>query len=295
MKRVAQRASLLRYLSTAPTPLCNVPGVDTLPLSVSGLPALDVARACAATARDLMRDGFGRVGVSHIKGRGNVLTETDLAIESAVISRLTEEFPDHAILSEETRADTRSEGWMWVVDPLDGTKNFSRGIPHFAFTIALCFESQPVLGLTLHPLLDEEFVAIRGSGTRLNGAPSTVSPVTKVEESVVGADLGYEDIRGQRQLELSLALFPGVQAFRFSGSAALGFAYAACGRFDTYVHSNLGPWDAAAGLLLVEEAGGVVVDRQGEPATMFSEGFIAGGKPLVADFLRLAGHLPWHS
>lgn len=254
---------------------------------------MDVARACGAEATRIMREGFGRVGVSQVKGRGNVLTETDLAVERAVTSILRSEFPDHAILSEETASETRSDGWMWVVDPVDGTKNFSQGIPHIGSNIALCLASQPVLALTVHPLMGWEFTAVKGEGARLNGAPITVSQLERLVDCVVAIDMGYIAERGRKQLELALHLWPGMQTLRTSGSAALGFAYVAAAKWDIYVHSNLQPWDSAPGLLLVRESGGVCLDRDGGEATIFSEGVIAANPALTADFQARAGHLPW--
>ncbi len=240
-----------------------------------------------------MNDGFGRLGVSQVKGRGNVVTEVDLAVERACHELLKREYPDHAILSEETAPGTRSDGWMWVVDPLDGTKNFSRAIPHFCFTIALCHRMEPVLGLTLQPLLGEEYFAVAGEGASLTGVPMRVSSVGSLSEAVIGADIGYEESQGRRQIEMALAVYPGMESLRVSGSAALGLAYAAAGRFDIYVHSDLEPWDTAAGLLLVREAGGVVMDREGGQATLLNRGVLAGGAAVVADFQRVAGGLPW--
>lgn len=267
--------------------------VPELPTSASGKSALEVARACAKAAGDVIRDGFGRVTVAATKGRGNVVTETDFAAEQAVHEVLRREFPGHAVLSEETAANTRSDGWMWVVDPVDGTKNFSCGIPQFAFSLALCFDARPVLALTLQPVLGEEFLAIAGKGTSLNGSPVSVSPVLAVQDSVFAMDLGYDDNRARLLLELALSIWPGMQSLRIPGSAALGLAHVAAGRFDLYLHSNLAPWDLAAGLLLVHEAGGVVTERDGSEATIFSEAVVAANPAVHADFLALAGSRPW--
>ncbi len=197
------------------------------------------------------------------------------------------------MLSEETAADTRSDGWMWIVDPLDGTKNFSRGIPHFAFTIALCFQREPVLGLTAHPLLRDSVLAIKGQGTTLNGHPVRVTDCAAVLDAVVAVDLGYNDARAGQQLATASHLWPGMQALRVTGSAALGFAYLAGGKWDIYLHSDLEPWDVAAGLILVREAGGVVLQRDGAPATIESRAVAAAAPAVYADFVALAGYLPW--
>jgi len=269
--------------------------VTQLPTSASGRPAIEVARECAAEARRIARQGFGRVGVSHVKGRGNVLTETDLAVEASTLAILAREFPSHAVMSEETAASIRSEGWLWVVDPIDGTKNFSRGIPHFCYALALCYHGDPVLALTLQPLLDEEYLAVAGEGATLNGQPMHVSPVERVKDGVIAVDVGYNDVSGRMQLETALHLWPGVETLRIHGSAALGFAYVAAGRYDLFLHAWLEPWDVAGGLLLVREAGGVVTDRDGGDATIFSRGVIAGSTAVRDDFLALAGHLPWRA
>jgi myo-inositol-1(or 4)-monophosphatase len=264
-----------------------------LPVSATGAQAIDVARACSAEAGWIIRDGFGRVGVSETKGRGNVLTATDLAVERAVTEILQAHFPEHAILSEETATDTRSDGWMWVVDPVDGTKNFSQGIPHIAFTIALCFANEPQLALTMHPIANWEFTAVRGDGARCNGEPMHVSANERLADAVFAIDMGYDAERGRRQLELALHLWPGMQSLRVSGSAALGFAFVAAGKWDLFVHSDLQPWDSAAGLLLVSEAGGRCVDRDGGPATIRSKGVVCGSEAILADFGRLSGGLAW--
>jgi len=265
------------------------------PLSASGQPAIDVARACARSAQEIMLEGFGRMTVAATKGRGNVLTETDLAVEAATLAILREAFPGHSVLSEETAAETRSAGWMWVVDPIDGTQNFSRGIPHFCFSIALCWRGEPVVGLISHPLLDQEIAAISGEGCTLNGIPAQVTSSQTILESVMGVDLGYDDSRAAMQLELIRTLWPGMQSLRVMGSAALGLAYVAAGRWDIFLHSDLQPWDLAAGLLLVREAGGVVMDRDGQPATIMSRAVVATNRAVYADFLALARGLPWHA
>ncbi len=242
-----------------------------------------------------MLDGFGRVGVAATKGRGNVLTETDLAVERATSAILAREYPRIPVLSEETAPETRSQEWLWVIDPVDGTKNFSRGIPHFCFTIALCHENEPLVGLTLQPLLNEEFAAVCGQGCTLNGRTVRVSGTADLADSIVAVDMGYDDERGRHQLELALHLWPGMQSLRIPGSAALGIAYVAAGRWDIFVHADLQAWDLAAGLLLVREAGGIATDRDGNRATIFSNGLIAATPAVHRDFLALAGRFPWRA
>ena len=248
-----------------------------------------VARACGALADQIIRAAFAEARDVSIKGNRNIVTETDVAVERAVKALLLQEFPAHALLAEETAADERSEGWLWVCDPVDGTKNFAQGIPHFAFSLALCHAGVPQLGVITHPLLGWEFRAERGSGCRLNDHPVRVSNRTSLAESIVAIDLGFEDERGHAQLELSHTLWTQVQGIRTSGSAALGFAYVAAGKWDAYVHPKLSPWDSAAGLLLVSEAGGLATDTAGSPAGIWSEWVVAGTPAVQAELWPMAG------
>lgn len=240
---------------------------------------------------------FGRCQDVLVKGRGNFLTEADLAVERAVLSLLRQEYPQHEILSEETAGQERSpsgrgEEWMWVVDPLDGTHNFLRGIPYFAFNIALCHRRRPLLGLTYAPATGEEFFAEKGAGLTVNGEPARASAAERLGDCVLGADLGYDDARAARTLELLAEVWP-VQSVRVMGSAALGLAYAACGRYDLFMHNFLYPWDIAAGIVLVTEGGGAILDRGGGPVSIDSEGVVAGAPGAVEEMLSRAQGRPW--
>ncbi|MFB3092983.1 MAG: inositol monophosphatase [Dehalococcoidia bacterium] len=263
-----------------------------LPLSTSGKTAAAVARACAQEAGRIAMDAFGRRQDVQVKGRGNFLTETDLAAERSVLAILRKEYPEHELLAEESAAEPKGEGWMWVVDPLDGTHNFSRGIPYFAFNIALCYGREPLLGLTYAPATGEEFFAENGKGLTVNGQPARASTAEGLSDCVLGVDLGYEDARAARMLELVAEVWP-VQSVRVMGSAALGLAYAACGRYDLFIHHFLYPWDIAAGIVLVKEGGGAVLDRDGGAASIDSEGAVAGAPGAVEEMLSLARDRPW--
>jgi myo-inositol-1(or 4)-monophosphatase len=244
---------------------------------------VEVAREAAQRASAIMIERFraletGTPIAKTAKGRGNYVTETDLAAEEAALGLLRAEYPEFGLLSEETAAVVEhwDRGWLWVVDPLDGTGNFSRGIPSFAFNIALCHDGEPVLGLTHQPVTGAEFFAAKGEGLFVNGERATVSPVNELSECLMGIGLGYEYGRAKMMLELLTELWPGVVTIQNIGTAALGLAYAASGRFDVYVHSFLYPWDMAAGIVQVREGGGLVLDRQGGPIMIYSEGIIAG-------------------
>jgi myo-inositol-1(or 4)-monophosphatase len=258
----------------------------TVPTSLSGRSALDVARDCAREAGRIALEAFRRPQRVETKGRGNLVSETDFAIERFLHEALAREFPDHRVLSEETATDTAIDGWVWVVDPLDGTRNFVSGIPFFCINIALCRDGEPLVAVTYDPNHDEAFSAERGRGAWLNDASMRASDAPTVLDSVLGFDLGYDDERGRGVLQLIHALFPGAQSVRIPGSAALGLAYAACGRYDLFVHHYLFPWDIAAGILLVQEAGGVITNHLGGPIDITSQTVIAGAPRAHADFLR---------
>lgn len=270
-----------------------------LPRSATSRSAEAVAREAALAASQIILQRYRAIDAGTpiertVKGRGNYVTETDLAAENAILSVIRAEYPGHRVLSEETSAEIEGwdSGWLWVVDPLDGTANFARGIPAFAVNIALCRDGEPVLGLTHQPVTGADFFAEKGRGLRVNGEQAHVSQAA-LADSLMGIGLGYEYDRAKITLTLLADLWPGVQSIQNMGSAALGLAYAASGRFDLYVHSTLYPWDIAPGIVQIREAGGLILDRTGAPITIYSEG-LAGGSPLaVEQFLAVTKDKPW--
>ncbi len=262
-----------------------------LPLSATGTRAIDVAWRCAREAGSHALSRFRGAQTIDIKGHRNIVTQTDVECELRVKAILAEEYPEHKILSEETASGTdASTGWTWVVDPIDGTKNYAIGLPFWCVNVALCRDGEPVVGLTYDAVHEEGFWAVAGEGAYCNEARIEASRKPDVFSSVLGLDLGYDDALGARQLALLRGIFPRTQGFRITGSAALGLAYAACGRIDLYVHLNVSPWDVAAGILLVREAGGMATERTGGPMRITSRQFVVGGRDVHADFLaRYAG------
>ena len=265
--------------------------MSDIPRSASGDAAIDVAWRCARDAGAHALSRFRGGHVIDVKGHRNIVTETDVECELRVKAILAEEYPDHKILSEETASDTdASSGWTWVIDPIDGTKNYAIGVPFWCVNIALCRDGEPVVGLTYDAVHDEGFWAISEQGAFLGESPIRASSKPDVFSSVLSLDLGYDDRLGAKQLALLTRIFPQTQGFRITGSAALGLAYAACGRLDLYVHLNISPWDIAPGILLVREAGGVATERSGAPMRISSKQFVAGGRDVHADFMaRYAG------
>jgi fructose-1,6-bisphosphatase/inositol monophosphatase family enzyme len=267
--------------------------VADVPNAASGRRAIDVARAAAHDAGTFVMRRFHGTHDVDIKGRGNLVTETDFAVERMMHELFKREFPEHGLLSEETAAAGSREGWVWVIDPIDGTRNFVSGIPYFCINTALCRDGIPVLAVTHDPNRNETFWAERGGGAWVNERRLVASPAASIHDSVVGIDLGYDDARAQAQLRLAHELLPEVQAIRISGSAALGLAYAAAGRFDVFVHGYLFPWDVAAGILLVQEAGGIITEESGAPITLESTTALAGGAAIHKELLSWQRDRGW--
>ena len=259
---------------------------SVIPVATSGRTALEIARASAREAGERVRAQFKLPKEVTVKGRGDLVTKTDLEIEAYLQQTLVQEFPEHRVLSEETAADTDTAGWVWVIDPIDGTRNFVSGVPFFCISLALCHDGEPVVAVTHDPNQNEAFWAERGHGAWVNDGPLRASSQPTVEASVLGFGLGYDDQRARALLELLHRLYPDVQTLRDLGSAALGLAYAAAGRHDLFIHSHLFAWDIAAGILLVREAGGVITDGTGLDPSLASQSVIAGGQQAHADFLR---------
>ncbi len=262
--------------------------------------APDRSTVQAAVAETLVRDA-GALIMSRFraplkveqKGRGNVVTEVDLAVEELMLARLRREFPGWGILTEEsTRIETAGE-YLWIVDPLDGSKNFSQGLPIFAVNLALAKAGEVILGLTYDPNRDELFLAERGRGAFLNGQPIHVADRRSVSEGLLGFEMGYDNDKARLLLEFLHDLWPGVQSLRNIGSAALQLAFVAAGRTDAFIHHLLSPWDFAPGLLLVREAGGVVTERDGTPVSLQTRGLVAANPAVHADLLRLAAGSEW--
>ena len=230
---------------------------------------LNFAIQTARDAGSILTDKLGRVVQIRSKGDINLVTEADLAAERLIIERIKSYYPRHAILAEESGATESviaiagSSEWKWIVDPLDGTTNFAHGYPCFCVSIALERNGQIEVGVVYDPTRDEMFAAERGSGASLNGRRVQVSLVEELNSAMLCTGFPY-DVRERPHFALDFTNFTmEAQAVRRDGSAALDLAYVACGRFDGFWEDGLNPWDVAAGVLLIEEAGGRVTDFVG--------------------------------
>ena len=229
------------------------------------------------------------------KGRADIVTDVDLASESVILDLLQKEFPEFGVLSEESKPIESASPYTWVVDPLDGTRNYANGVPHFCTVVALAYDGRPVVGVTYDPVRQELFSAQQGQGAFLNGEPLAVSESQVLSQSLLSCDLGYVDEKAGLAIDLVRSLWPGMLSLRLMGSSALGLAYAAAGRTDLYFHHSLSPWDMAAGMVLIPEAGGVIVDKQGQPANLQTPSVIAANPKLVERFLQATEGHPWRN
>jgi len=250
--------------------------------------------AVAEAARHLRAVAGGHHRVEH-KGTIDLVTETDRALETLITARLRSAFPDHLVIGEEASAGGPPPRpgpgrWAWYLDPLDGTTNFAHGHPHFAVSLGLARDGLPQLGVVADPLRDETFAAVRGRGATLNGAPIRVSPIGALGAALLATGTPY-DRRERAELYLGAikAVMLRTQGIRRAGSAALDLCWVACGRVDAYWEWRLGPWDVAAGALIVCEAGGSVSDFRGGRHDVHGQQTLASNGLLHAAMLDVLG------
>ena len=257
-----------------------------LPLGRSGRGAYEVAVQAVREAGDIIMAHFhGEKRISYKEGRSNIVTDVDVLAEEKISALLQYEYPHFSILTEESADIAGESSYPWLIDPIDGTRNYAYGIPHFCVALALARGEELLLGISYDPVRKELFRAEKGQGAFLNDSPIAVSTRTSLGESLVGFDMGYDAEIGQEILGVASALWPGVVSVRVMGSAALGLAYTACGRLDLYIHLALYPWDLASGILLVSEAGGVVTELDGQPVGIQSKSVIATNRKIHQDFM----------
>jgi myo-inositol-1(or 4)-monophosphatase len=215
-----------------------------------------------------------RVGYE-LKGEHDLVTEADRASEQLVVERLRSYFPSHAIVAEEGSCHEGSSEYRWYVDPLDGTTNFAHGFPFFNVTVALERSGEMICGVIFDPLRQEMFTAERGAGAYLNNRRIRTSRTSRLEDCLVAT--GFPSRR--RHLNINVLFYHQLamitHGVRRAGAAALDLAYVACGRLDGFWEFSLNPWDMAAGLLLVAEAGGRYSDMLGQPHNLFAPHLLA--------------------
>ncbi|GAB4212270.1 MAG: inositol monophosphatase family protein [Roseiflexaceae bacterium] len=246
----------------------------------------DVAVDLVRRASMLLLEGLAQAPQIERKAGAELVTDIDRASEALLVAGLSQHFPDHSIRGEEGGGVTRPSPYTWLIDPLDGTNNYAHGFPFFCITVALLHDGEPVLGVTLDPLRDELFVAEAGRGAWFNGLPMRVSGAATLGDALVSTGFPYDFASSPaNNLPQFARIHAQVQGVRRAGAAALDLAYVAMGRLDAHWELRLKPWDAAAGALLVREAGGTVSDWRGGHWTSASPDLIASNGHLHAELV----------
>jgi len=245
---------------------------------------LEVAIETAREAGAMLRHEFDRPKQISYKGEVDIVTESDRRSEALIIARLRKHFPDHAIIAEEGGGGGVGAKYCWHVDPLDGTTNFAHGYPCFAVSIGLAEDGQPVAGAVFNPVSEELFTAARGEGAYLNGKLIRVSAIEKLATSLVATGFPTHHRKRSANINYYWEYTLRSHGVRRDGSAALDLCSVACGRFDAFWEFGLKSWDTAAGVLLVQEAGGKVSDLSGGPYGL-------GGPQLLASNGRIHGEM----
>jgi myo-inositol-1(or 4)-monophosphatase len=270
-----------------------------------------IGRQAALAAGAVMRQNYQQPHEITMKGAIDPVTETDFQCQELIIGMIRQVFPDHGFLAEERGGEGGAEpqpaeaagrahpglAWeadpadftcRWIIDPLDGTVNFAHGYPAFCVSIACEADGALEYGVIYDPLRDELFEAIRGAGASLNGRPIRVSRTARLSRALIATGFPY-DIR-QRVPETLARLgrmLAHTQGVRRGGSAALDLCYVACGRLDGFYEENLKPWDTAAGLLILTEAGGSITTFAGGAYDLYSPTILASNEVLHQELSAL--------
>lgn len=234
-----------------------------------------IAIDAALKSGRFIKKSVGKIGRISYKGRDNIVTDIDKKAEGIIIGMIASAFPQHSILSEESRPTRGSSKYKWIIDPLDGTTNFAHSFPFFCVSIALEVDAQVSIGVVYDPMRKELFFAERGKGAYLNGKKVYVSSTKKLVDSFLATGFSYGRSKKDKNVRNFREFLIRSLAIRRAGSAALDLSYVACGRFDGFWEMDLHPWDSAAGMLIVREAGGVVSRFDGSTYVPYNSDILA--------------------
>lgn len=237
---------------------------------------LQLAIEAARAAGQVLLQHYGQAHTIHTKGLRDISTEADIAAEQAVVSIIRAGCPNARIVAEESYQDRQvsDDTPVWYIDPLDGTTNYARGLPEFSVSVAMARNGIIQCGAIYEPLVEHLFYADRGQGSFLNGQRLHVS-TRSLNEALVLHDWPRQPIPRQELAQIVTRLAPEVDCLRSRGSAALGFCAIAAGWAEAYLQLTLQPWDVAAGIVIVEEAGGSVSSLDGQPYQLYQPSWLA--------------------
>lgn len=249
-------------------------------------PLINIAIKAARSASKIILRATDRLDTIKIteKNRNDFVTEVDQQAEAEIINIIHDVYPSHAICGEESGTSGTND-YVWFIDPIDGTTNFIHGHPHFCISIGIQHKNTMEHGLIYDPLRQELFTATKGDGAFLNDRRIRVANRKQLAGSIIASGFGNKAIKNiDVYLKILAAILPQAAGTRRSGSAALDFAYVACGRIDGFWEINLAPWDMAAGSLIVKEAGGIIGDFNGEN-NYFESGNVVAANPYIFKLL----------
>jgi myo-inositol-1(or 4)-monophosphatase len=248
---------------------------------------IEILKNIALEAGKIIQEGFEATKELHFKGTVDIVTQYDVAVEKFVIEKLQKAFPEHTLVGEESHSGEYIYPKAIYIDPIDGTTNFVHGIPHVALSIGVWENGIPTMGVVYNPILDELFWAQKGKGAFLHKTPLQVSFQTIVQQSLIATGFPYAKVnRGSEYhwvIDTLSALLPNIRDIRRLGAAALDLCYVAQGKIDGFYEIDLKPWDVAAGILILQEAGGEVNSLDAE--------YCIGDKVIIATNTKITKEL----
>jgi myo-inositol-1(or 4)-monophosphatase len=256
----------------------------------------DSAIKYAQEAGSLIRSRLGNVGEIDVKKNAfDLVTEIDWLSEEFLMTEIKKDYAVHSILSEEENGKANAyeafkkmqQGYGWIIDPIDGTTNFINGIPHYAISIGIVKDGEPLIGVVFNPVTDEMYTARSCFGAFLNGNPIRVGDDSNLIEAVLASGFQATDWKAESRLIRQLDQLAGKSRnVRLFGAASLDLCWTASGRLSGFWHEGLNPWDAAAGILILKEAGGSVTDRDGNPYCLFHDSLVATNTKIHNELLK---------
>ena len=236
----------------------------------------DVAIRAGKSAAELILFALDKPRIPDYKGKTDLVTKTDKESEELICSIIHAEFPKHGILTEESGPSFPDADYQWVIDPLDGTTNFVHGYPSFAVSIGVFYKSKPLVGIVLELPAKRLFTALKGQGATCDGSPINVSNVSSLIDSLLVTGFGYDhNDKWKTNMRLFQILTDKTQGVRRLGAASVDLCHVAMGIVDGFWEFDLHPWDTAAGMLILTEAGGTVTRMDGKPFSIYDDNILA--------------------
>ncbi len=253
-------------------------------------PLINIAVEAARSAGNIIIRAMKRLDTIKIaeKTPNDFVTEVDQRVEQEIISIIQKAYPSHGILGEEG-GEVKGDDYQWIIDPIDGTRNFIHGFPHFAISIAVSYKNKLEHGVIYDPVKQELFTASRGKGAQLNERRIRVSQRKHLQECLLGTGFAYRHHTNDHSIPTYIlqSIIPTCGDIRRTGAATLDLAYVACGRLDGFWELGLHIWDIAAGILLVKEAGGIVCDPHGGEHYLKSGNVVAANPTIIRQLLKM--------